>query len=101
MTSLSGGSATAARSQTAMHRFFAISTLIMSLAFASAAPDDPEAFVTKIDKQIQAWQPTKKEKRFDEIGWVKDIRTALKLAKEHERPVFLFTHDGRMGIGRC
>ena len=41
------------------------------------------------------------KKRFDEIGWAKDIREAEKLAKENNRPVFLFTHDGRMNIGRC
>ena len=26
---------------------------------------------------------------------------ALRLAKKHGRAVFLFTHDGRMAIGRC
>ena len=33
--------------------------------------------------------------------WAEDIRDALRLAKAHQRPVFLFTHDGRMNIGRC
>jgi len=23
------------------------------------------------------------------------------LAREHRRPIFLFTHDGRMNVGRC
>ena len=36
-----------------------------------------------------------------QIGWVKDIREALHLARENRRPVFLFTHDGHMAIGRC
>jgi hypothetical protein len=54
-----------------------------------------------VNKRVQEWQPTKEEKRFDEIGWVKDIRTAERLAKEHGRPVFLFTQDGRMNTGRC
>jgi microcystin degradation protein MlrC len=31
----------------------------------------------------------------------KVTRTAEKLAKENNRPVFLFTHDGRINIGRC
>jgi hypothetical protein len=54
-----------------------------------------------VEKRVQAWQPTAAERRFDDIGWVKDIREAERLAKEHNRPVFLFTHDGRMAIGRC
>jgi hypothetical protein len=53
------------------------------------------------DRRVQAWQPTAAERRFDEIGWLKDVRQALRLAKEHNRPVFLFTHDGRMAVGRC
>jgi len=54
-----------------------------------------------VDQRVRDWQPTEAERRFDEIGWVKDIREALQLGKEHNRPVFLFTHDGRMAIGRC
>jgi hypothetical protein len=57
--------------------------------------------VSWIEQRIQELQPTDKEKRFDEIGWAKDIRAAEKLARENNRPVFLFTHDGRMNIGRC
>jgi hypothetical protein len=52
------------------------------------------------DARIAAWQPSPAERRFDEVGWSTDIRAALALAKEHQRPVFLFTHDGRMGVGR-
>ena len=54
-----------------------------------------------IEQRVQALQPTTKERRIDEIGWAKDIREAERLAKLHQRPVFLFTHDGRMNIGRC
>src|SRR5260370_15069471 len=54
-----------------------------------------------VAKRVQAWEPTAAERRFDDIGWVKDIRTAKKLAAQHQRPVFLFTHDGHMAIGRC
>jgi hypothetical protein len=57
--------------------------------------------VTWVTKRVQDWQPSAAERRFDEIGWVADIRTAERLAKEHNRPVFLFTHDGRMAVGRC
>ena len=54
-----------------------------------------------VEQRIEELQPTAKEKRFDEIGWAKDIRSAEKLAQENNRPFFLFTHDGRMNIGRC
>ena len=54
-----------------------------------------------IEKRVQDLQPTAEEKRFDEIGWAADIRTAKKLARENHRAVFLFTHDGRMNLGRC
>ena len=54
-----------------------------------------------VEERVRELQPTPKEKRFDEIGWAKDIRTAKRLAKENNRPVFLFTHDGRINIGRC
>ena len=47
-----------------------------------------------VEKRIQDWQPTAEERRLDEIGWAKDIRTAERLAKEHGRPIFLFTYDG-------
>jgi hypothetical protein len=54
-----------------------------------------------VDKQVQAREPSAGDRRFDQIGWVKDILEACRLSKEQNRPVFLFTHDGRMNIGRC
>jgi hypothetical protein len=54
-----------------------------------------------VQQRVRELQPSAKEKRFDEIGWAADIRDALRLAKTHQRPVFLFTHDGRINIGRC
>ena len=54
-----------------------------------------------VTKRIQDWQPTADERRFDDIGWVDTIGAALRLGKKHNRPVFLFTHDGRIAIGRC
>ena len=57
--------------------------------------------VAWVDQRVRAWQPTAAERRFDDIAWVPDIRTAERLARQHQRPVFLFTHDGHMAIGRC
>ena len=52
-------------------------------------------------KTVAERQPAAEDKRFDEIGWVTDIRTAIKLGKEHNRPIFLVTVDGRINTGRC
>jgi hypothetical protein len=61
-------------------------------------PDDPAPWVSQ---RVELWQPAAAERRFDEIGWASDLLEARRLAKEHHRPVFLFTHDGHMAVGRC
>jgi hypothetical protein len=67
-----------------------------------AAQKPPSTFdQALIDKRIQEIQPTAKEKRFDEIGWAKGILEAERLAKENNRPVFLFCNVGEMELGRC
>src|SRR5262249_18416091 len=79
-------------------RNLSAAALLLAVGVISAGDAD---FVSRVDQRVQAWQPTKAERRMDEIGWVADIREALKLAKKHNRPVFLFTLDGRINIGRC
>ncbi len=54
-----------------------------------------------VEKTVVERQATPEDKRFDEIGWVTDIRTAINLGKEHNRPIFLYTGDGRINTGRC
>src|ERR1700745_3701237 len=51
---------------------------------AVALPD-----FSMMEKRIRQIQPLAKERRFDEIGWAKDIGEAERLAKESNRPVFL------------
>jgi hypothetical protein len=68
---------------------------------AEEKPRDDQALASWLQKRLRDFQPSAEEKRFDDIAWVDGIRPALRLAREHRRPVFLFTHDGRMGIGRC
>lgn len=70
--------------------------LVSALALLAAQED-----LSWIEKRVLEWQPQPKERRLDEIGWARDVRHALQLAREHGRPVFLFTLDGRMDIGRC
>lgn len=66
---------------------------------ATRAADEDVA--TWVNDQIKSLQPTPSEKHFDEIGWVRSIVQAEKLAREHNRPVFLFTFNGNIDTGRC
>jgi hypothetical protein len=54
-----------------------------------------------VDKRVRDWQPSADDRPFDQIGWVQGIREAERLAKQNNRPVFLFTHDGHIALGRC
>jgi hypothetical protein len=54
-----------------------------------------------VEQRVREWQPTARERRWEQIGWARDIRHALAVARQTNRPVFLFTLDGRMGVGRC
>jgi hypothetical protein len=58
-------------------------------------------WAARVDRLVAERQPTPAEKRFDEIGWLRSLREAERLSRSSGRPVFLFTHDGRMAIGRC
>ena len=75
----------------------ALAVLLLSTTALAAQDFD----VSRIDRRVALWQPTRAERRFDDIGWAPDLCTALKAGKVHQRPVFLFTHDGRMQFGRC
>lgn len=70
-----------------------------TLIFASGAPAEhsPEW----VQSRAAAWQPTSRERRWEQIGWAKDICSAERLARSSHRLVFLFTHDGRLNVGRC
>ena len=70
---------------------------VVTLSLAQGADRSP----AWVEQRVQQIQPKPEERRLDEIGWAKDIRDALALAKKHNRPVFLFTHDGRINTGRC
>jgi hypothetical protein len=69
----------------------------MASVLLALGPED----LSWVSKRVDEWQPKASERKFDQIGWLTDIRSGLELAKKHNRPLFLFTHDGRMAIGRC
>ena len=87
-----------------MNRFTSLlMTCALGVAAGGAAPAAPANgdAAAWVDQKVAACAPKPEERRFDQTGWLTSIRPALALAKEHDRPVFLFTHDGRMGLGRC
>jgi hypothetical protein len=76
-----------------------IAALII-LALASqdkAAPGSP----AWLDARIQEIQPSAEDRKFDTIAWVPSIKDALRLAKQHSRPIMMFTYDGQIQTGRC
>lgn len=82
---------------------------LLLFAFLSVVPGPALEATGAADEDVAAWvsnkvkslQPTPSEKRFDEIGWVRSIVQAEKLARQHNRPVFLFTFNGSIETGRC
>ena len=78
-------------------------------AVGGAAPGKGDGKQTIADSEVRAWvakrieerKPSARDRRFDEIGWTTELSTAIRLGKEHKRPIFLFTMDGRINIGRC
>ena len=76
-------------------------TATSGAAPAPASPAPTGDVSAWVDQKVADCAPKPEERRFDQTGWLTDIRSALALAKQHNRPVFLFTHDGHMGLGRC
>jgi len=76
----------------------ALCLLFLAGSLASSAAED---YRSAVEKRVQELDPSAEEKRFDQIGWAKNLSDARRLASVHQRPVFLFTHDGRINTGRC
>jgi hypothetical protein len=88
----------ASTSRTALLALF----LALGSSWAAGTPTDERELTAWVNQRVHDWQPTADERRFDEIGWARDIRDALRLARRHDRPVFLFTYDGTdMATFRC
>ena len=82
----------------------ALMSLLVALQAGEVVPcesETPREQFERVERQVEAWQPTAEERRFDEIGWAGGVRDAIRLAKSLDRPIFLFTHDGHMNVGRC
>ena len=76
--------------------------LVTGLCAAAPAEERPGAdLVSWVKKRAEEVQPSREEKALDRIGWAADVRAAERLSRDSKRPVFLFTHDGRINTGRC
>lgn len=73
----------------------------LAAAPAGKLPGDDKDLPAWVDARVKERQPSESDRKFDAVGWSRTVLDAQKLAKEHNRPVFLFTHDGRMDLGRC
>jgi len=83
-------------------RTLGLSLLSAVLLFGAAETwikDD--ALVSDVEARIRKIQPTRAEKRFDEIGWAGSILQAEEIAARLNRPMFLFTYNGNIDTGRC
>jgi len=75
--------------------------LALAACCLGATGNSSNRLILEVEEKVQQALPTKAEKRFDEIGWAADIRAAERLARQHHRPILLFTHDGQISTGRC
>jgi hypothetical protein len=79
-------------------------TSLVLLATAAIGADTwlkDDRLVISVEKQVRNIQPTRTEKRFDEIGWAPSILRAEELAKKANRPVFVLFYNGKIDTGRC
>jgi len=60
-----------------------------------------DALVTGVQEKVRKVQPTRAERRFDEVGWANSILHAEEVAARINRPIFLFTYKGNIDTGRC
>src|SRR5689334_20475303 len=71
-----------------------IAALLLGMPGVGADAPDSEAPIARferVERRVRQWHPTAEERRFDEIGWAGGVREAIRLARRHGRPVFLFT----------
>ena len=54
-----------------------------------------------VDRRAAEWQPSGRERQWEQIGWAAGLKSGLEIARQSARPLFLFTHDGRLNVGRC
>jgi hypothetical protein len=77
---------------------------LIGFAFLAGAAETwikDDGLVTSVQEKVRKLQPTRAEKRFDEVGWAGSILQAEEVAAKTNRPVFLFVYNGNIDTGRC
>jgi len=107
LSALASGGAPAAASGGALAKASAALVALGAVVATGAAlwwggpPEDPvPPELARVEERVREWQPRPEEKRFDEIGWAPGLREALRLSKEHGRPVAVLTLAGPVHRGR-
>ena len=77
----------------------AANACLFALASFPLVAGSAEAWVDRVDKRLDHIRPAKQ--KLDLIAWAPSLRQAVAAARSTNRPVFLFTHDGYINIGRC
>lgn len=78
-------------------------SLVAAAIIAGAAETwiKDDSLVAGVQEKVRKIQPTRAEKRYDEIGWANSILHAEEVAARVNRPIFLFTYNGNVDTGRC
>jgi hypothetical protein len=87
-----------------MRNFAAIASagvMVIGAAIAAETWLKDDKLVVAVEKKVREIQPSRDEKRFDEIGWAPSILAAEALARKTNRPIVLFTYNGKIETGRC
>ena len=80
--------------------FYASYAMLPMFSVCSNAMDRAKDVPTWVEGKVETLKPTTEERKFDEIGWTNSIVEAERLGRQHNRPVFLFTQNGRIETGR-
>jgi hypothetical protein len=78
-----------------------LAAAIALAAWSQSAYIKDDKLVADVESRVRANQPTRAEKRFDEIGWATTLVQAADVAKKTGRPLFVFFHNGNIDTGRC
>ena len=81
--------------------FSALLVVPLGTVYAEPSRVADANLVSTVNARLAEWWLKPDERRFDQIGWAEDVRAARRLAARHDRPLFLFTMDGRVNTGRC
>lgn len=82
-------------------RIVSAGAILLGVAVAAGTWLKNDPLTESVEAKVREIQPSREEKRFDEIGWAPSILAAEALARKTNRPVFLFTYNGKIDTGRC